>query len=162
MVKRVYILLGMILILPNILSAYNPLDGVKAQKQEAQKYVKNYINVKTLKQWMAKDKDFEIIDVREQDEINAGAIDFIETINIPRGKLYAEVKDGKLRPNRVYVMVCRTGHRALLAASVLNRFYKFKNVYVLTGGIKSWILNHGTLTNSLHLGNVKITLNPDN
>ena len=158
--KKVYILLGMILIIPNILNAYNPLDGVKAQKQEAQKYVKNYIDVKTLKQWISKEKDFEIVDVREQDEINAGAIDFIETINIPRGKLYAGVKSGKLKPNKIYVMVCRTGHRALLATAVLNKFYNFKNVYVLSGGIKSWVLNNGTLNNSLHLGNVKITLNP--
>jgi len=160
--KKVCFLLAMVLMVSSGLNAYDPLDGVKAQKQEAQKYVKNYIDVKTLKQWISKEKDFEIVDVREQDEINAGAIDFIETINIPRGKLYTGVKSGKLKPNKVYVMVCRTGHRALLAASVLNRFYKFKNVYVLTGGIKSWVLDHGTLTNSLHLGSVKITLNPDN
>lgn len=157
--KKVCFLLAMVLMVSSGLNAYDPLDGVKAQKKEAQKYVKNYIDAKNLKQWISKDKSFEIVDVREQDEINAGQINFVETINIPRGKLYAGVKGGKLKPNKTYVIVCRTGHRALLAASVLNRFYKFENVYVLKGGIKAWILNGGTITNSMHLGDIKINLN---
>ena len=142
-----------------LLFAYNPLDGVKAQKAAALQVVgKSFINAKQLKSWMKADKDFEIVDVRESDEINAGQIDYIETINIPRGKLYGGVKSGALKPNKTYVLVCRTGHRALLAAATLKKWYHFKNVYVLKGGIKAWIQNGGTITNSLHLGPVKIEL----
>ena len=140
------------------LYAYNPLDGVKAQKAEALKYVKKFVTANELKKWIKNDKNFQIIDVRENDEFQAGHINFIETIFIPRGKLYGGVKSGTLQPNKTYVVVCRTGHRALLAAATLNKFYKFKNVYVLKGGIKAWIKSGGVIENSLHLGPVKIQL----
>ena len=138
--------------------AYNPLDGVKAQKAEAQKYVKNFVTAKELANWIKNDKKFQIVDVREKSEMLAGQIDYIDTINLPRGVLYGGVKKGILKPNKTYVIVCRTGHRALLAAATLNKFYKFKNVYVLKGGIKAWIQNGGVVTNGLHLGPVKIQL----
>jgi len=138
--------------------AYNPLDGVKAQKAEALKYVKKYVTASTLAKWIKNDKDFQIVDVREKSEMTAGQIDFIDTIDLPRGVLYGGVKKGALKPNKTYVIVCRTGHRALLAAATLNKYYHFKNVYVLKGGIKAWINNGGTITNGLHLGPVKIKL----
>jgi len=138
--------------------AYNPLDGVKAQKAEALKYVKNYVTANELKKWMKNDKKFQILDVREKSEMIAGQIDYIETIDLPRGVLYGGVKKGLLKPNKTYVVVCRTGHRALLAAATLNKYYKFKNVYVLKGGIKAWIKSGGVVTNGLHLGPVKIQL----
>jgi len=142
-----------------LLFAYNPLDGVKAQKAAALKIVGNsFITAKTLKKWINEDKDFEIIDVREPAEWNAGQIDFIETINLPRGLVYAGVKSGALKPNKTYVLVCRTGHRALLAAATLKKWYHFKHVYVLKGGIKAWINSGGTITNQLHLGPVKVKL----
>jgi len=142
-----------------LLFAYNPLDGVKAQKAAALKIVGNsFITAKTLKKWMKEDKNFEIIDVREANEWDAGQIDYIDTINLPRGKVYAGVKSGALKPNKTYVVVCRTGHRALLATAVLKKWYKFKNVYVLKGGIKAWIQSGGMITNQLHLGPVKIEL----
>jgi rhodanese-related sulfurtransferase len=142
------------------LFAYNALDHVKAQKADAIKIVgkNHFITVNKLKNWIKNDKEFEIIDVREPAEWNAGQIDFIEQINLPRGLVYAGVKSGALKPNKTYVIVCRTGHRALLSAAVLYKWYKFKNVYVLNGGIKAWIQDGGTLTNQLHLGPVKIQL----
>ena len=143
----------------SMLFAYNPLDGVKAQKQAALKVVGNsFITVKELKNWMKNDKEFEIVDVREPAEWNAGQIDYVETINLPRGLVYAGVKGGKLKPEKTYVLVCRTGHRALLAAATLKKWYNFKNVYVLKGGIKAWIQSGGVITNQLHLGPVKVQL----
>ena len=140
------------------LYAYNPLDGVKAQKAEALKYAKKFVTANELKSWINNGKEFEIVDVRELNEFNAGHIDFIETKFIPRGLLYGSVKKGALKPNKTYVMVCRTGHRALLAAGTLNKFYHFQNVYVLKGGIKAWIKAGGVVENSMHLGPVKIQL----
>ncbi len=143
----------------SMLFAYNPLEGVKAQKQAALKIVGNsFVSVKELKNWMKNDKNFEIVDVREPAEWNAGQIDYIETINLPRGVLYAGVKSGALKPNKTYVLVCRTGHRALLAAATLKKWYKFKNVYVLKGGIKAWIKSGGVIVNKLNLGPLKVQL----
>jgi rhodanese-related sulfurtransferase len=138
--------------------AYNPLDGVKAQKAEASKYVKNFVTAKELKQWIKSGKNFQIVDVREASEYNAGQIAYKKTLDVPRGVLYAKVKKGVLKPNNTYVVVCRSGHRALLAAYTLNKWYKFQNVYVLKGGIKAWINMGGTIKNGLHLGNVTIKL----
>ncbi len=142
-----------------LLFAYNPLEGVKAQKAAALKIVGNsFISAKQLKKWIKTDKNFEIVDVREPVEWNAGQIDFIETINLPRGLVYAGVKKGALKPDKTYVLVCRTGHRAALAAATLKKWYHFKHIYVLKGGIKAWIQSGGTITNQLHLGPVKIQL----
>ena len=152
-------ILGALAVSAGLLFAYNPLDGVKAQKAAALKVVGNsFVSVSTLKKWMSEDKDFEILDVREADEWNAGQIDYIETINLQRGKVYAGVKKGLLKPNKTYVVVCRTGHRALLAAATLKKWYKFKKVYVLKGGIKAWIQDGGTIQNQLHLGGIKVKL----
>ena len=143
----------------SILFAYNPLDGVKAQKEAALKIVgNNFISVKELKNWIKNDKDFEIIDVREPAEWDAGQIDYIETINLPRGVLYAGVKSGALKPDKTYVLVCRTGHRATLAAATLKKWYHFKHVYVLRGGIKAWIKSGGVIVNKLNLGPIKVKL----
>ncbi len=151
-------LLMVALFATSLFSAYNPLDGVKAQKQEALKYANKYVTVKELNTWKKEGKNFKIVDVRESSEIFAGQIAYKKTIVVPRGKLYGAVKKGKLKPNTTYVMVCRTGHRALLSAATLVKFYKFKNVYVLKGGIKAWIKAGGVISNGLHLGNVKIEL----
>ena len=81
------------------LLAYNPLDGTKAQKVEALKYVKNFISPKELKTWIKDGKKFQLIDVREADGWNAGTIAAPNLIKIQRGKLYTLVKKGILKPD---------------------------------------------------------------
>ena len=135
------------------LFAYNPLDGVKTQKAEALKYVKSFI---TPAQLHKKLDQVKIVDVREGSEFMAGRIK--NSILIPRGTLYGAVKKGKIKPNENIVLVCRTGHRALLAGATLNKFYKFKNVSILKGGIKAWIEAGYPVANNLKLGDVKIIL----
>ena len=138
--------------------AYNPVEGVKAQKQEALKYAKKFVTVEQMLQWQKEGKAFTIVDVREKGEILAGHIPYKPTLTIPRGVIYSAVKKGKLKPDETYVLVCRTGHRAILASAVLAKYFHFKNAYVLKGGIKSWIQSGGLIKNALHLGKVKITL----
>jgi len=139
-----------------LLFAYNPLDGVKAQKAEALKIVgQNFVTAQTLKKWMREGK-VKIVDVREGPEYMAGHIK--GAVFIPRGVLYGAVKKGKIKPDQRIVTVCRTGHRALLAAATLKKWYKFDNVYVLKGGMKAWIQNGGTVINAMKLGPVKIQL----
>ncbi len=138
-----------------ILSAYNPLDGVKAQKQAALKIVGNhFVDVATAKNWM---KDgAKVVDVREIQEFLSGHIP--GSILVPRGVLYGAVKKGKLKPEEKYIVVCRTGHRALLAAATLMKWYDFKNVYVLKGGMKAWVQDGNVVENAMKLGPVKIQL----
>jgi len=139
-----------------LLFAYNPLDGVKAQKAEALKIVGNkFVTAQTLKKWIKEGK-VKIVDVREGTEFMAGHIK--GAVLIPRGVIYGAVKKGKIKPSEKIVTVCRTGHRALLAAATLKKWYKFDNVYVLKGGMKAWIKSGGIVYNSMKLGPVKIEL----
>jgi len=139
-----------------LLFAYNPLDGVKAQKAEALKIIGNkFVTAQTLQKWI-KDGNIKIVDVRESPEFMAGHIK--GSMLIPRGVIYGAVKKGKIKPTDKIVTVCRTGHRAILAAATLKKWYKFDNVYVLQGGMKAWIQNGGTVINAMKLGPVKINL----
>jgi len=139
-----------------LLFAYNPLDGVKAQKQAALKIIGDkFVTVQTFKKWKKEGK-IKIVDVREIPEYMAGHIK--GAVLIPRGVLYGAVKKGKIKPEQKIVLVCRTGHRAILAAATLKKWYKFDNVYVLKGGMKAWIQNGGTVINAMKLGPVKIKL----
>jgi len=139
-----------------ILFAYNPLDGVKAQKAAALKIVGNhFVDAATTQKWV-KNKSAKVVDVREIQEWMAGHIP--GAVLVPRGVLYGAVKKGKIKPEEKLVLVCRTGHRALLAAATLMKWYKFSNVYVLKGGMKAWIQNGGIVANAMKLGPVKIQL----
>jgi len=152
-------LLSALILSLGLLFASNPLDDAEAQKEAALKILgNNFVSVKTLKKWIKEGKSFSIVDVREPDEWMAGQIAYKKTINLSVGKLYGGVKSGILKPNKTYVLVCRTGHRALLAAATLKKWYHFKHVYVLKGGIKAWINSGGTITNQLHLGPIKVKL----
>jgi len=138
-----------------MLFAYNPLEGVKAQKEAALKVVGNhFVNVKEMVK--LKKEGAKIVDVRELPEWIAGHIP--GAVLIPRGVLYGAVKKGKIKPNEKIVVVCRTGHRALLAAATLKKWYKFENVYVLKGGMKAWVKSGGVVINGMKLGPVKMKL----
>lgn len=118
--------------------------GFKQETIDSAKYVK-FISPATLHKWMNQNKDFTIIDVREKDETTAVQIDWPDTDFIPRGVLEdriheeVNVNPNTFNPNDVYVMLCRTGHRATLAGAKLVKYFHFKHVYVLKGGIFAWM-----------------------
>jgi rhodanese-related sulfurtransferase len=118
--------------------------GFKQETLDCAKYVK-FITPATLNKWMNQNKDFTIIDVREKDETTAVQINWPDTDFIPRGvledKIHEEVNvnPNTFNPNNVYVMLCRTGHRATLAGAKLVEYFHFKHVYVLKGGIFAWM-----------------------
>jgi rhodanese-related sulfurtransferase len=118
--------------------------GFKQETLDAARYVK-FISPATLHKWMQENRNFTIIDVREKSETTAMQIDWPSTDLIPRGVLEDKIHEdvninpNTFNPNHVYVMVCRTGHRATLAGAVLVKYFHFKHVYVLKGGILGWL-----------------------
>ena len=118
--------------------------GFKQETKDAAKYVK-FITPAQLHNWIKKNKIFTIIDVREKSETTAMQIDWPDSDFIPRGVLEdkihgaVNVDPSAFNPNHVYVMVCRTGHRATLAGAELVKYFHFKHVYVLKGGILGWL-----------------------
>jgi adenylyltransferase/sulfurtransferase len=77
--------------------------------------------------------DFQLIDVRQQDEKDIANIggELIPMNDI----LYAEDKISKDKPVVIY---CRTGNRSLQVVMQLQTMYGFDNLYNMKGGIYAW------------------------
>lgn len=76
--------------------------------------------------------DFELLDVREDDEWAAGHIDGAR--HIPLGELSARL--GELSKERTIVAVCRSGGRSEAAVRGLRKLgYEAEN---LEGGVNAW------------------------
>ena len=87
--------------------------------QEVQEYLKNNKNVS-------------LIDVRETEEVKAGKIP--GAVNIPLGLIEFRLQD--IDKSKEHIMVCRSGNRSGMAASILeNHGY---NVINMDGGMLDW------------------------
>mgnify|MGYP001333088858 FL=1 len=77
--------------------------------------------------------DFQLIDVRQQDEKDIADIggELIPMNDI----LYAEDKISKDKPVVIY---CRTGNRSLQVVMQLQTMYSLDNLYNMKGGIYAW------------------------
>ncbi|CDQ39263.1 MULTISPECIES: rhodanese-like domain-containing protein [Virgibacillus] len=78
------------------------------------------------------DKNIEVIDVREDEEVAQGKIE--QAKHIPLQEIPEAVN--KLDKSKDYVMVCRSGRRSMKAASFLqDNGYR---VYNMAGGMLEW------------------------
>lgn len=92
------------------------------------------ITVQELKAMRDENKDFQLIDVREQFEY--------ETANIngeliPLGNILLEAD--KISKDKQVVIHCRSGARSAAAIMQLEQSNGFTNLYNLKGGILAWI-----------------------
>jgi len=99
-------------------------------------------------QMLSENPELVIIDIREPGEYSPGAIP--GSINIPRGLLEFKIADAKfwkskakVSPNKEdeIVIICRKGHRSILAAKTLY-LMGYKHVKYVKGGFKSWEINY--------------------
>ena len=90
------------------------------------------ITVTQLNEWKESDKDFQLIDVREKNEI-----DFVNIggQHIPMGDIM-DSKD-RISQEKDVVMMCRSGQRSGVIVNALTQ-QGFDNVYNLKGGILAW------------------------
>ena len=96
------------------------------------------IDAATLKEWIDGNKDFILLDVRGNDEINAAQIEADQTIEIPRGVI--EFKFPQMVPDKetVVVVFCSHGMRSAAVTNTISA-YGYKNIYNLKDGLYSWI-----------------------
>ncbi len=90
------------------------------------------ISVTELKQWRDQGKDFQLIDVREQNEI--------EFVNIGGDHIpLGDIMDNKekISEEKDVVFLCRSGQRSGVAVSTLGQ-QGYDNLYNLKGGINAW------------------------
>ncbi|GAA5417319.1 sulfurtransferase Alvin_2599 [Paraliobacillus ryukyuensis] len=90
------------------------------------------INAETVVEKLANNEKVNIIDVREDFEIEAGKIP--QAKHIPLGEI--EERTDELDKNEHYYMVCRSGARSANASAVLEE--KGFNVTNMTGGMLAW------------------------
>jgi adenylyltransferase/sulfurtransferase len=90
------------------------------------------LSVAELSNWKAKNQDFQLIDVREEEENEAYNIggDLIPLDEIIRNK-------EKINQDKPVVFYCKRGIRSQIAIQKLERKFGWNNLYNLTGGIVS-------------------------
>jgi homoserine dehydrogenase len=91
------------------------------------------ISATKLKDWIIKDDDFQLIDVRESSEYE------FTNINgelIPLGQIENNIS--KIKRDKKVVFQCRSGKRSADAVKLLQKKYGFDNLYNLEGGILAW------------------------
>jgi len=93
------------------------------------------IDIQQLKGMQQQKEDFELIDVREVDEVQRGTIPGAK--HIARGILERDIDKITTDKNRKMVLYCGGGNRSALAAWMLKKM-GFKNVYSLIGGWSAW------------------------
>ncbi len=91
------------------------------------------VTVKELKAMMDTQAEFQLIDVREEDEhefCNIGG-DLI-----PMGEIEDHLD--KISKEKQVIIYCRSGNRSENIIDDLQRQYGYTNLYNLTGGILAW------------------------
>jgi rhodanese-related sulfurtransferase len=98
------------------------------------------ISVDALRLLKAGGEDFSLIDVREPEEWQKGAIPGAQ--NLARGVLELKIDQITTDKDRKLVLYCGGGGRSALAAHMLQRM-GFRNVYSLAGGYNGWLVSEG-------------------
>jgi len=93
------------------------------------------VDIQQLKAMQQRKEDFDLIDVRETDEVQRGTIPGAK--HIARGVLERDIDKITTDKNRKMVLYCGGGNRSALAAWMLKKM-GFKNVYSLIGGWSAW------------------------
>lgn len=91
------------------------------------------ISVSELKKWMDEGEDFQLVDVRKQNEFDFANLggELIPLDTVPENA-------AKFSKDKKVVVHCRSGKRSGDAISYLEHNHGFDNLYNLTGGILAW------------------------
>lgn len=93
------------------------------------------VDVATVKQKLERGDDFVLVDVREQDEVQASRLP--RAVAIGRGVLELKIGDQVPDPGKEIVLYCGGGNRSALAAESLQRM-GYTNVYSMAAGFRGW------------------------
>lgn len=111
-----------------------PLPEFNQLCNEAKREIQE-IDVNALKTMQQRGDDFELIDVREVDEVQRGTIPGAK--HVTRGVLERDIDRVTTDKNRKIVLYCGGGNRSALSAWMLRKM-GYNNVYSLIGGWSAW------------------------
>ena len=103
-------------------------------------YNHQYLPPQELKQWLDDNKDFVLLDMRNEFEFDLGTFDQAQQLKLRRFRKL-QTKDGdiqKLPKNKPIVTFCTGGIRCEKAGPYLEKF-GFDNIYQLEGGIIEYL-----------------------
>jgi rhodanese-related sulfurtransferase len=92
----------------------------------------NQLTPQELKNWIANEKDFLLVDIREEWERAAYNIG---GVHIPMGQLISAMNG--LPKDKDVVLYCEKGVRSVIAIQRLEAS-GFHNLFNLSGGVKAW------------------------
>ncbi|MFA8450072.1 MAG: rhodanese-like domain-containing protein [Bacteroidales bacterium] len=92
------------------------------------------IKAKELKKWMSENKDFQLIDVRSENEFKEKHIP--GALLIPMDQIPNQLK--LIEKNKPIVIYCLSGIRSFKTALYLKQELNLEEVYNLKGGIIMW------------------------
>ena len=92
------------------------------------------LSVKELKAKLDSSENIQLIDVREQHEVEICSFD--NAIHIPMGEIIN--RRNEIDQNKTVVIHCRSGARSASVINALEQNFGFKEMYNLKGGIIAW------------------------
>ncbi len=101
---------------------------------EAQKDVKE-ITLEEVAQRLKPEKDFLLIDVREESEWNAGHLPF--ALHLSKGLIERDIETKIPDPSTPIILYCGGGYRSILAAQNIQQM-RLKRVLSMSGGFRGW------------------------
>ncbi len=101
---------------------------------EAQKDVKE-ITLEEVAQRLKPEKDFLLIDVREESEWNAGHLPF--AMHLSKGLIERDIETKIPDPSTPIILYCGGGYRSILAAQNIQKM-GYTRVLSMSGGFRGW------------------------
>lgn len=94
------------------------------------------IDVQQLKDWILQNKSFQLLDVREIDEYESGAIPGAK--HLSKGIIERDIETQLPDKSQTLVLYCGGGFRSALAADSVQKM-GYGDVYSLAGGYRTWL-----------------------
>ncbi len=101
---------------------------------EAQKDVKE-ITLEEVAQRLKPEKDFLLIDVREESEWNVGHLPF--ALHLSKGLIERDIETKIPDPSTPIILYCGGGYRSILAAQNIQKM-GYTRVLSMSGGFRGW------------------------
>ena len=93
-----------------------------------------YVSPQSLKARLDSGEEFQLFDIREEEELLECDIDFE---HVPMADIVMD--ESRFHAGSDVVVACRTGRRALAVVMTLERKFSLENLYVLEGGVVAWM-----------------------
>jgi len=137
---------GRFLIIVIVFVSINGWSDVKSKQEIKSEALAKapHISTEQLSGYLSSEQDFVLLDVRTEEEYQAGHIQGAQWF--PRGKLEYYIQERIEDPDSKIVLYCRTGGRSALATLTLKDM-GYTNVVDLDGGFKEWVAEGNTFYN---------------